>query len=442
LSRPKFTPDPPPEGADPRFIEWANRQFQRIEDWWPKDYGDRLRALELLTPYKSGTWPIIDSSSFRVTAEAIRQYELNCGAATAFDSGLTEGGAPATVQHLDGESVILVDAPSSSGDASAFFKFDYATDTSSLLYEAPSAGLKCTAFAGAAPGALYPKEKVYVIQKYRTSDNKCRIRRYALDDFPETASPVSNASATAEVEFDTNTLGIYGAMVQVDQYAEGTNYIFVRSADSAYKVFSKTTGALLGGSAKTAPSGYEIEPNFHGCYFPTVDKFASVFADSSTGEYGISFMAQSGGNFSAPVDLGITGDQIEWLEVFQKSRTGLSEDYAYLLWLDGSTFKLTKIKDDGSVVWTKDDTETYINSGTLTSSAEGNFSYNETTGKGYWSNGAKIVEYDPADDTFATCNATGHTGSSYGSVVIPSQDANYGVAGSSGTLKIWKKVIF
>jgi len=76
MSRPKFTPDPPPITPNEVEAEWFWRQLQRIEDWWPKDYGDRLRALEGLAPYKSGTWPIVDSSfvSLAASAEAVAGF--------------------------------------------------------------------------------------------------------------------------------------------------------------------------------------------------------------------------------------------------------------------------------------------------------------------------------------------------------------------------------
>lgn len=71
MTKPKFTPDPPPVGASrEEQLAWFQRQFDRIEDWWPKDLEDRLKALEIAFPYKSGTWPIVDSSSVSFRAES------------------------------------------------------------------------------------------------------------------------------------------------------------------------------------------------------------------------------------------------------------------------------------------------------------------------------------------------------------------------------------
>jgi len=77
MAKPRFTPDPPPVGAtDAEVIAWEKRQLDRIEDWWPKDLEDRLAALELRWPYKSGTWPIVDGSSISFQAEAAQVFQL------------------------------------------------------------------------------------------------------------------------------------------------------------------------------------------------------------------------------------------------------------------------------------------------------------------------------------------------------------------------------
>jgi hypothetical protein len=69
VTKPKFTPDPPPVGASQQeLLAWEKAQFDRIEDWWPKNLEDRLKALEIAFPYKSGTWPIVDVASLDFTA--------------------------------------------------------------------------------------------------------------------------------------------------------------------------------------------------------------------------------------------------------------------------------------------------------------------------------------------------------------------------------------
>ena len=69
MTKPKFTPDPPPylkgmpfEQAFPLFVDWKIRQENRAEDWWPKDLEARVQALELLAPYCIGTWAIADAA--------------------------------------------------------------------------------------------------------------------------------------------------------------------------------------------------------------------------------------------------------------------------------------------------------------------------------------------------------------------------------------------
>ena len=71
MAKPKFTPDPVPDGMDPQLAEYLSRQLNRIEDWWPKDYEERIQALEQLAPYCTGTWPIVDYSN--ITFESVAE---------------------------------------------------------------------------------------------------------------------------------------------------------------------------------------------------------------------------------------------------------------------------------------------------------------------------------------------------------------------------------
>ena len=77
MAKPKFTPDPVPDGMDPQLAEYLSRQLNRIEDWWPKDYEERIQALEQLAPYCTGTWPIVDYSNitFESVAEVVQVAE-------------------------------------------------------------------------------------------------------------------------------------------------------------------------------------------------------------------------------------------------------------------------------------------------------------------------------------------------------------------------------
>lgn len=61
MAKPKFTPDPPPVTDDPALLrEWMVRQFERIEDWWPKSLEQRVDALEDIAPGLVGTIPIVE----------------------------------------------------------------------------------------------------------------------------------------------------------------------------------------------------------------------------------------------------------------------------------------------------------------------------------------------------------------------------------------------
>lgn len=83
MTKPKFTPDPPPylkgmpiEKAFPLFVDWVIRQDYRKEDWWPKDYEDRVQALEKLSPYCIGQWTIADAASlsFEIETDFVAVY--------------------------------------------------------------------------------------------------------------------------------------------------------------------------------------------------------------------------------------------------------------------------------------------------------------------------------------------------------------------------------
>ena len=113
MSKPRFTPDPPPEGADPRLVEWANRQFQRIEDWWPKSYDARLDLLEALQPYAPGVWPIVDSFSVSFFAESQEEQPSFVNTAFLYDqAGATYHATPDDYDSFGAGQLSSGDKPS------------------------------------------------------------------------------------------------------------------------------------------------------------------------------------------------------------------------------------------------------------------------------------------------------------------------------------------
>lgn len=96
MTKPKFTPDPVPDGLDQPLAEYLARQLNRIEDWWPKDLEARLEALELLVPYKTGVWPIVDYSRVTFTgyedeATVVQVLEPNILVISLGGSNITTG---------------------------------------------------------------------------------------------------------------------------------------------------------------------------------------------------------------------------------------------------------------------------------------------------------------------------------------------------------------
>ena len=75
MTKPRFTPDPLPDGLDPDLAAYLQRQFDRANDFWPKDLEDRVIALEKNYKYITGSWPVVDYSSvsfqFEVTGGII-----------------------------------------------------------------------------------------------------------------------------------------------------------------------------------------------------------------------------------------------------------------------------------------------------------------------------------------------------------------------------------
>jgi len=78
MTRPNFTPDPPPEGADSaELTAWFMDQLNRIADWWPPDYDARLAALETRNTVNAGTFPLNTRVAIGITVTDVPA--LNCG---------------------------------------------------------------------------------------------------------------------------------------------------------------------------------------------------------------------------------------------------------------------------------------------------------------------------------------------------------------------------
>jgi hypothetical protein len=78
VTKPRFTPDPIPDGLDPELAAYLQRQFNRIDDWWPKDLEDRVKALEEIASRVGGVWPIVDYSRVSIRATSF-VASLSCG---------------------------------------------------------------------------------------------------------------------------------------------------------------------------------------------------------------------------------------------------------------------------------------------------------------------------------------------------------------------------
>jgi hypothetical protein len=93
VTKPRFTPDPLPDGLDPSLASFLQRQFDRINDWWPKDLEDRVKALEKSYPYIGGTWPIVDYSTIEfngsATAEQLTERAILLVATTSAATSTT-----------------------------------------------------------------------------------------------------------------------------------------------------------------------------------------------------------------------------------------------------------------------------------------------------------------------------------------------------------------
>ncbi len=116
MAKPKFTPDPVPDGMDPQLAEYLSRQLNRIEDWWPKDYEERIQALEQLAPYCTGTWPIVDYSSVVFGYEIVTSYALSCAAtSTTYVKSETAGLPFATGFTIHGDRIVVSRRSGASG---------------------------------------------------------------------------------------------------------------------------------------------------------------------------------------------------------------------------------------------------------------------------------------------------------------------------------------
>lgn len=157
MTKPRFVVDPVPDlaGLDPQeqqqaFMAWAQRQFDRIHDWWPKDSEDRLIALEELNTKIKGFWPIVDYSivQFDGTATIFHDPDISCAQAVGYE---VASGAYATAVYdilISGGALVAASSLSASGykattvrSTSSGTEIESVLDCSrfgSLLFKAPS----------------------------------------------------------------------------------------------------------------------------------------------------------------------------------------------------------------------------------------------------------------------------------------------------------------
>lgn len=82
--KPRFTPDPPPYNATgEQILAWVNAQLLRIEDYWPRDDGERISALEELQGALTGEWSISGQSNVRFEGTISEEVLKTCSITTA-----------------------------------------------------------------------------------------------------------------------------------------------------------------------------------------------------------------------------------------------------------------------------------------------------------------------------------------------------------------------
>jgi len=429
VAKPKFTPDPPPAGgSSEEQIAWAQRQYARIEDWWPKDLEDRLKALELSFPYKSGTWPIVDGSSFNVAALSATLFSLNCGEGTKFEyTGYSDASSNAAALTIHNDKLILSKRGTGSGNDSKFLLFDIATETWSEL--SSGTGTETVAhIAGSPSGSFGVNDRVYTIRNL-AGGTSWRIESRMSSDW-------------------TLNYGYSVSSSNLRLYTEGLNRLIMRRNSGFLSTYLKSNGTDNRSISDPANHDYSLA-----MWSESEEKWAVVYYDTSNIRWGVSFVSEGlNGTASAPSsywDLSASGaDDL----TFNVEHTIDGDGRFYLIvgstdlknyYGSSSTAFIFQLNADGSLnnIWSVEDTGAnfaYGASGLV--GTAGGLQYFPEANRVVTTSGGGVAQYDPATDTWSSCTVSGvDVISQFG--VLDSNNFMWG-ANDDGTPTVWRHEIY
>lgn len=218
MVKPKFTPDPPPnidglpvEQQVRMLFEHYQRQYNRIEDWWPKDLEERVQTLEQLVPYKLGPWTMVSVSSMDWDYEVVGAAECLFTTATLsseydYSAIQSVGSFHAIALNAAGTKLYATDqAAGSLAQGFSEFTLSTAGDPSSATHTAHHAE------GGGNPGGadfpngiyLHPDgDKVYTIDGGYDGSTQTALVGYTLSSPPSITTMEATPSDVLIVESD------------------------------------------------------------------------------------------------------------------------------------------------------------------------------------------------------------------------------------------------
>jgi len=407
VTKPKFTPDPPPVGgSSEEHIAWAQRQYARIHDWWPKDLEDRLAALELRWPYKSGTWPIVDASSINFNASAAQLFALNCGEATEFTLGETCNAKSnnASISIFGTTKIFLskrgIGINACGNSSSVLYEYDIINDTWTTRLT-NSGTNKLLHFPGSLAGQHGVNDVVYAM--FGTSGATWNLYQFDPSDWASGA---------------TWGTGISVGLGTFTMFCEGLDRLIGRKTSGVVSTFSKNNGSQ---NNMVVPTGYD-STNFIGMWLKEQNKWI-VMLDKDHAHGGVIVNENYIGTLPTPTKLlDFDGSTVQTLtygidNCFDKyGNLYFSITSTDLQTLVGSTYNsfVVKLDNEGNHVrtWSVDDIGIPAQSFQQSSGAgsAGGLYYNETSNRVYTAKGGYIAQYDPDTDQWSTCIISNSSG--------------------------------
>lgn len=278
MVKPKFTPDPPPnidglpvEEQVRMLLDHMQRTHNRIEDWWPKDFENRIQALEGLVPYKIGPWVMVSVSSMDWGYEAYT-VALPCEITTvtysqAFDYTSESTSYSGFKFDETGTKLLAL----KSGVTGAFEIYGYTASTafdSSTLSTNGSASVASTG-ANGTNLAVSANGVSFFYGNLEEGVNPALIRHYSMS----TPFDVGTASLTSQLNVNTNNSTVRA----IELTRDGSQMLLMNNLnDKLVHIYNLSVPFVL---SSASYAGTHTLPGMPAFFFPVFLRF------DNTGEH-------------------------------------------------------------------------------------------------------------------------------------------------------------